>query len=116
MAKKKLEVIHLVCAETGDQNYTLRRKSGGEKLKLKKYSPRPDDYVDLAGLSRLRTWGIHEQTVEREAEFRGGEIRGQSPPKRLCRTVYESAAAGGEPPVAEEVGHVWTVPPPPGGG
>ena len=38
--KKRLEVIHLVCAETGDQNYTLRRKSGGEKLKVKKYSPR----------------------------------------------------------------------------
>jgi large subunit ribosomal protein L33 len=38
--KKKLEVIHLVCEETGDQNYTLRRKSGGEKLKIKKYSPR----------------------------------------------------------------------------
>ena len=38
--KKKLEVIHLVCAETGDYNYTLRRKSGGEKLKLQKYSPR----------------------------------------------------------------------------
>jgi large subunit ribosomal protein L33 len=38
--KKRLEIIHLVCQETGDQNYTLRRKSGGEKLKLKKYSPR----------------------------------------------------------------------------
>lgn len=38
--KKKLEVIHLVCEETGDQNYTLRRKTGGEKLKVKKYSPR----------------------------------------------------------------------------
>jgi large subunit ribosomal protein L33 len=38
--KKRLEVIHLVCQETGDQNYTLRRKSGGEKLKVKKYSPR----------------------------------------------------------------------------
>ena len=38
--KKKLEVVHLVCEETGDYNYTLRRKSGGEKLKLKKYSPR----------------------------------------------------------------------------
>jgi large subunit ribosomal protein L33 len=38
--KKRLEVIHLVCQETGDQNYTLRRKSGGEKLKGKKYSPR----------------------------------------------------------------------------
>ena len=38
--KKRLEVIHLVCEETGDQNYTLRRKSGGEKLKVKKYSPR----------------------------------------------------------------------------
>jgi large subunit ribosomal protein L33 len=38
--KRKLEVVHLVCEETGDQNYTLRRKTGGEKLKVKKYSPR----------------------------------------------------------------------------
>ena len=38
--KKKLEVVHLVCEETGDMNYTLRRKTGGEKLKVKKYSPR----------------------------------------------------------------------------
>ena len=26
--------------ETGDYNYALRRKSGGDKLKLKKYCPR----------------------------------------------------------------------------
>ena len=39
-SKKKLEVVHLVCEETGDMNYTLRRKTGGEKLHLKKYSPR----------------------------------------------------------------------------
>lgn len=39
-SKKKVEVIHLVCEETGDYNYTLRRKTGGEKLKLSKYSPR----------------------------------------------------------------------------
>jgi large subunit ribosomal protein L33 len=38
--KKKLEVMHLVCEETGDYNYTIRRKPGGEKLKLKKFSPR----------------------------------------------------------------------------
>lgn len=38
--KKKAETVFLVCEETGDYNYTLRRKSGGEKLKLKKYSPR----------------------------------------------------------------------------
>ena len=38
--KKKLEIVHLVCEETGNYNYTLRRKTGGEKLKLKKYSPR----------------------------------------------------------------------------
>ena len=38
--KKKLEVIHLVCEETGDYNYTIRKKPGAEKLKLKKYSPR----------------------------------------------------------------------------
>ncbi len=43
MAKKggrKIEIIYLVCEESGDYNYTLRRKSGGEKLKLKKYCPR----------------------------------------------------------------------------
>ena len=38
--KRKLEVVHLACPETGDLNYTLRRKSGGEKLKVQKYSPR----------------------------------------------------------------------------
>jgi large subunit ribosomal protein L33 len=39
-SKKKAETVHLVCEETGDYNYILRRKPGGEKLKLKKYSPR----------------------------------------------------------------------------
>ena len=33
-SKKKVETVFLVCDETGDYNYTLRRKSGGEKLKL----------------------------------------------------------------------------------
>ena len=45
-SKKKAEVVFLVCEETGDYNYTLRRKSGGEKLRLKKYCPRV----------RKRTW------------------------------------------------------------
>jgi large subunit ribosomal protein L33 len=39
-SKKKAEVVFLVCEETGDMNYVLRRKPGGEKLKLKKYCPR----------------------------------------------------------------------------
>jgi large subunit ribosomal protein L33 len=39
-SKKKVETVFLVCEETGDYNYTIRRKPGGEKLKLKKYSPR----------------------------------------------------------------------------
>ena len=39
-SKKKAEVVFLVCKETGDYNYTLRRKPGGEKLSLKKYCPR----------------------------------------------------------------------------
>jgi large subunit ribosomal protein L33 len=38
--KKKVETVFLVCEESGDHNYTLKRKTGGEKLKLKKYSPR----------------------------------------------------------------------------
>jgi large subunit ribosomal protein L33 len=39
-SKKKVETVFLVCEETGDYNYTIRRKPGGEKLKLSKYSPR----------------------------------------------------------------------------
>jgi large subunit ribosomal protein L33 len=38
--KKKAEVVFLVCEESGDYNYTLRRKPGSEKLKLMKFSPR----------------------------------------------------------------------------
>ena len=38
--KKKAETVYLVCEETGDYNYIVRRKPGGEKLKLSKYSPR----------------------------------------------------------------------------
>jgi large subunit ribosomal protein L33 len=39
-SKKKVETVFLVCQETGDYNYTIRRKPGGEKLKLQKYCPR----------------------------------------------------------------------------
>jgi large subunit ribosomal protein L33 len=39
-SKKKVEIVFLACEETGDLNYTIRRKTGGEKLKLSKYSPR----------------------------------------------------------------------------
>jgi large subunit ribosomal protein L33 len=39
-SKKKVETVFLVCEETGDHNYAIRRKTGGEKLKLSKYSPR----------------------------------------------------------------------------
>ena len=38
--KKKLETVFLVCEETGDYNYTLRRRVGGEKLRMQKYCPR----------------------------------------------------------------------------
>jgi large subunit ribosomal protein L33 len=39
-SKKKVETVFLVCEETGDYNYVLRRKTGSEKLKISKYSPR----------------------------------------------------------------------------
>ena len=39
-SKKKKETTFLVCQETGDINYVMLRKPGGEKLQLKKYSPR----------------------------------------------------------------------------
>jgi large subunit ribosomal protein L33 len=40
MAKKKAETVFLVCEETGDYNYAIKRKSGGERLSVKKYNPR----------------------------------------------------------------------------
>lgn len=39
-SKKKAESVFLVCEETGDYNYTVRRKPGSERLELMKYSPR----------------------------------------------------------------------------
>ena len=38
--KKKKEIVFLVCEESGDRNYTLRKKPGTPKLSLKKYCPR----------------------------------------------------------------------------
>jgi len=38
-SKKKSETVFLVCKESSDYNYTLKRKSGGEKLTLQKYCP-----------------------------------------------------------------------------
>jgi len=42
MAKKgkKAEVVFLVCEESGEYNYSLKKKPGTEKLKLMKYCPR----------------------------------------------------------------------------
>jgi len=43
MAKKKSdkrETVFLVCKETGDRNYTIRKKPKAPKVELKKYCPR----------------------------------------------------------------------------
>jgi len=47
-SKKKVETVFLVCEETGDYNYTLRRKPGGEKLLVKKYCPRLRKHTEHA--------------------------------------------------------------------
>lgn len=39
-AKKKVETVHLVCEESGEYNYTIKRRTGGEKLRIKKFCPR----------------------------------------------------------------------------
>ena len=38
--KKKREIIHLVCSESGERNYTIRKRAGSPKLSLSKYCPR----------------------------------------------------------------------------
>lgn len=42
MAKSKsgYEIVFLTCTESGDRNYTIKKKAKGKKLELKKYSPR----------------------------------------------------------------------------
>ncbi|MCA9771026.1 MAG: 50S ribosomal protein L33 [Myxococcales bacterium] len=43
MAKKSAKgkvVVALQCEESGDRNYTIRKKPGTPKLELKKYCPR----------------------------------------------------------------------------
>lgn len=41
MAKKKkiAEIVFLVCKETGQHNYTLKKKRGEKRLELMKYCP-----------------------------------------------------------------------------
>lgn len=43
MGKKKSdkrETVFLVCSETGDRNYAIRKAPKSPKVELKKYSPR----------------------------------------------------------------------------
>jgi len=39
-SKKGKEIVFLVCSETGERNYAIKKSPGSEKLTLKKYSPR----------------------------------------------------------------------------
>jgi len=56
-SKKKAEVVYLVCEETGDYNYTLMRKPGGEKLKLSKFCPRLRKHTE----TRPVTWRLDDR-------------------------------------------------------
>ena len=38
--KDKKETVFLVCSETGDRNYAIRKKPKSPKGELKKYCPR----------------------------------------------------------------------------
>ncbi len=43
MAKKSkdaYEIVFLACTESGDRNYTIKKRTKGTKLELKKYCPR----------------------------------------------------------------------------
>ncbi len=33
-SKKKREIVHLVCSESGERNYTIRKRAGTPKLSL----------------------------------------------------------------------------------
>ena len=38
--KKASDIVHMVCKETGEHNYTIRRKRAETKLELMKYCPK----------------------------------------------------------------------------
>src|SRR3982751_4725421 len=71
--KKKVETVFLVCEETGDHNYTIRRKTGGEKLKLSKFSP------------RLRKHTLH---VEKKKKEKGQRTNADA--RRSCSPSHPS--------------------------
>ena len=75
MAKKKAETIFLVCEECGDYNYSVRRKPGGEKLRVKKYCP------------RLRKHTFHG---EKKKEFGQSMVCGAVLDERLVRFLNTS--------------------------
>ena len=74
--KKKLEVVHLVCEETGDVNYTLRRKSGGEKLHLKKYY-----------MMRIKKQRIRKMKRNRSVKNIGGKDFGSITIKKMIKII-----------------------------
>ena len=39
-SKDKLETVFLVCSETGDRNYCIRKKPKAAKVEVKKYCSR----------------------------------------------------------------------------
>ena len=39
-AKSNYEIVFLACSETGDRNYTIKKKAKAPKLELSKYCPR----------------------------------------------------------------------------
>ena len=103
--KKKAETVFLVCEESGDHNYALRRKPGGEKLKLKKYCPRTaqahparreEEIADWPpGTDEMgKRWRIHPHEAERIAFLE--RAAGVSPVVAqllLCRGVSDPQQA-----------------------
>ena len=76
--KKKAEVVFLVCKETGDYNYTLRRKPGGEKLSLKKYCPKLRKHTEHTEKKKIAVSMASFQLVSGQVQWRSDELTADS--------------------------------------
>ena len=103
--KKKAETIFLVCEESGDYNYSLKRKTGGEKLKLKKYCPRApqayrarrkrrSDGPRPGGAAMAKRWRIHPHDADRIAALeRRAMVPAVVAQLLVCRGIRDPAQA-----------------------
>jgi hypothetical protein len=71
--KRKAETVFLVCEETGDHNYAIKRKPGGEKLEAQQIQPAAAEAHDAYGeeeVSGSMRWAVGSDACRWELSVR----------------------------------------------